>query len=358
MIWEKRRGWIGVDLGSRAVKLVQVERREGTLNVLNALVIPRRSPWPDDGLMEREPFSSAEEIRAALSLPPGFRGRSAACLLPMSVTDTRTLTIPVGLEYDRREEVASQLAAEQESGLTAREFDFIASESSGDTATATENVTVVSLTQDWTTQLARDFSRAGLVLKVLDAVPMAMARAIQLAGPHYSRDPVVAIDWGYSRSTLCLVANGRPVFVRCLRDCGFSLLLERMAKQLGISLVEASTLLVEHGLGDRRLPVKEELQRVIEEVTAVAFLMFVEELNRTIAYVLSHRRLYSPTKVVLMGAGATIKNVTAFLSEKVEMPVLTWKPENVRLPIPSSSKVPLELFAPAIALSTLAWTLP
>ncbi len=351
----RKRGWIGVDLGTRAVKLVQVERRGTYLDVDHALIIQRHSPWSAETQSDSAPLNSGDEIRAALSLPPGFYGRLAACTLPMSLCDVRSFNIRPGTDAERREEVSTQLSAVYGNELDAREFDFWPIDTAKETQANVDNVSVLSVSHESSMQVANEFSHAGLAVQTLDGIPLALARAIQLGGNAYSEHPVAVVDWGYSRATLCLVAQGCPLFVRCLRDSGFDALLHELSRHLGISLDEAGRLLVEHGLPNPGPAIGKELQQVIAEVSAAAVSVFVEELSRTLTYLTSHRRPVAPDQVVLMGAGATIKNVTTFLEDKIGMPIRIWRPENIRINCESAAKLPLELLGPAIALSSLAW---
>ena len=65
MILSRTKGWIGVDLGTHTVKLAQVERRGGGVQLVDALILRRQDPWNAD---DDTGVSSADEIRAALSL--------------------------------------------------------------------------------------------------------------------------------------------------------------------------------------------------------------------------------------------------------------------------------------------------
>ena len=112
-------GWIGVDLGTHTVKLAQAVRTPDGVRLRHAAVIQRPSPWPEgDALAVDEPDSSWPEIRAALECG-GFRGRNAACVLPMNVCELRGLKVPQGDVHERRAMIASELADDEAESPTA-----------------------------------------------------------------------------------------------------------------------------------------------------------------------------------------------------------------------------------------------
>jgi Tfp pilus assembly PilM family ATPase len=352
MIAAQGQGWIGIDLGTHAVKLAQVERRGQSARLVEAMVIRRREPWPaGDG--ETPPLPSVAEIRAGLSLGSRFSGRRAAAVLSMSLCDVRGCQVPedAGLEAG----VLRELEAAFGDGAPSREFDFWSVHLPGEARQGTDNAIVCSLSADWSQRVADDLTESRLIGHTLDALPLTLARAVELGSPAASRTPVAAVDWGCRRATLCAVSGGRPLFVRCLRDAGFAPVIDALCASLSVTPEEAQKLLADHGVPNRREGADEELLGVIEEVIAVPLNAFIEEVNRTILFLRQQRRALAPNKVVLFGAGATVKNIAPYLSEKVEAPVELWQLAAGEAGRPER-RMPIELLGPAIALSSLAWS--
>ena len=104
-------GWIGVDLGTHTVKLAQAVRTPTGSRLRHAAVIQRPGPWSGRGLAgaRASRIRRWPEICAALECG-GFRGRNAACLLPMNVCELRGLKVPQGDDHERRAMIASELA--------------------------------------------------------------------------------------------------------------------------------------------------------------------------------------------------------------------------------------------------------
>jgi len=349
MIFARTRGWIGIDLGTHAVKLAQVERRGGRLQLVDAIAIRRSEAWPAG---DEEPLSSSNEIRAALSLGGNFAGRDAAVTLPMAVCDVRACTIPAAADADTKRAILHELDTVYGDTEATRDYDFWTTSAADDEET--QNAIAMSIPSFWTSRVARDLTESRLIGNVLDGLPLAMARAVTLGTANSSSaqtaGPVAALDWGYHRATLCTVEGGRPRFVRTLRNAGFESIVTAVRQRLEVTAEEAQKLLWEHGLPSKATGAGSELQEVLEEVTHDAMGSFLDELSKTIGFLQGQRRELAPHRLILFGGGATVRNIAEFLAERVELPAETWRLGG------TEPQVPAALLGPAIALSSLAWS--
>jgi Tfp pilus assembly PilM family ATPase len=354
MITSRQRGWIGVDIGTHAVKVAQVERHQAGVRLRDAFVIRRRAAWQTDNL-EVSPASSSDELTAALALGGDFNSRQTALSLPMAVCDARGLQISDRPETNPAELVRQELEAAFADASETREFDFWSLRLPDDSGPSKEDTIVFSVPRVWTERVAEDLAEAHLVGRVLDGLPFALTRAVELAAPGISRSPLAAVDWGCGRATLCVVFGGQPVFVRCLRDAGFEAVLQALCESLSVNRDEAQKLLTDHGLADRRQGRSEELQEVIEEVVAEPLGRFLEEVRRTLTFLQQQRRTLAPQKLVLFGGGASIRNVATFVAEKLDLPAEPWDLPSRETPPRCGSEWSMPVLGSAIALSTLAW---
>jgi Tfp pilus assembly PilM family ATPase len=234
-------------LGTHTVKLAQLEKRAGTIRLAEALIIRRPQPWQvcDEG-SQVGPWESRHEIRAALSLGANFHGRNAAVTLPMAVCDMRECQIPAGAEQDQCwEPVAQELKAAWGNTFDQRELGIWAADQPVDRGKSNKNVFAFSIQQTWAARIARDMSQSGLRGQVLDGLPLALGRAVQLGGNCVANEPVVAVDWGYQRASLCAVWNGHPYYVRCLKGGGLIAVVEALCSTLPVTPEEAQQLLTE-----------------------------------------------------------------------------------------------------------------
>ncbi|MGD9634132.1 MAG: hypothetical protein AB7G28_13815 [Pirellulales bacterium] len=361
MIFGIQIGWIGVDLGTHAVKLAQAERTADGVRLRRAAVIQRPEPWPEaDALAADEPDPSWPEIVAALECGD-FHGRSAACLLPMNVCELRGLKVPQGDELERRAMIAGELADDDERRAPI-EFDYW--ELGGEKGIETSegfNVNVLSITRPWIDQVAADCQRARLDCWAIDGTPLAMARAATLATRDRSGDRVVAVDWGFSNTTLAIVGRGRPLYARRLHDCHFQKCLAAIEQALGVSrdhaqhLVDAHGVLPPHDSPSNDAGANRELQSAVTSAISEIAASLAEQINRTIRFVESQRRHQHPTSVLLMGGGSSVRNIGPLLSTALDMPVATWQVQLDRGVDETLQGRRAALFGPALALSALAW---
>jgi len=359
MFHRRGRGWIGVDLGPRTLALAQAERAGAGVRIAASAVVrdSGASDAPPDATPSQIPWD-AQDVRAALSLHPGFSGRRAACVLPMRATDLSVLTLPPGEDAERRAMIAHEVSSTFAGDGQAREFDFWEPAAATTTdGAARDNVNVLSVSHRVGRRAVRSLSEAGLRCDVMDGLPFALARAVDAAYPEHA-SPVAAVDWGYASGTFCVVSGGRPQFTRHLRTCAFGPVVQCVRRALSLSDDEATRVLTDYGLpgpGDRD-PMHRELQAAVREVTVHPLNELAEELNRTLSFVRARYAAVEPRRVCLFGEGAAMRNVAVHVSERIGLPVEVWRvPCSARDP----SRVPDQLaplLGAAVALSVLAWS--
>jgi Tfp pilus assembly PilM family ATPase len=358
LILSHRLGWIGVDIGTRTVKLAQALRSPEGVRLHNAAVVQRATPWPDeDGFGLGEPDRSDAEIRAALECG-GFAGRSAACLLPMNVCELRGLNVPHGDERERRAMIANELAEDWAERSAAMEFDYWELAADRDSPTVDGfNINVLAVARPWINRVSTDCQQARLDCWAVDGGPLATARAVGLAANLRGSARALAIDWGFSNVTLSIVGGDRALYVRRIQHCGFQKCLESIQAALGISLDQAQHLASTEGVvpPDSDRGGRMEIQAAITAAVADTIDALVQQVSRTQQFVELQRRHLRPTSVWLLGGGASLRNIGPHLSTALNLPVSIWE-----LPLAPSAGCQLRhgqaaLFAGAVALSALAW---
>jgi Tfp pilus assembly PilM family ATPase len=356
VILSPRKGWIGIDFGTRSVKLAQVERAASGLRLRAAIVLPR--PLHD---LESPQITSVEaytEISHALALNKHFFGHRAACALSMHWCHVKLLNIPTGTVHEQRSIVQRQLVTTGPNQEDASEFAFWpAVPRADDSQSEVDTVVAVTVDRESAQQAGHDLYRSGLACKALDGMPLALARAAHMTCDAAEDSIVAALDWGYSAATLCIVHDGRPLFVRKLRNCGFQRVLATIATALGLTCEEVESAL----LSSDADPSGEtstaccRLQELVHDVAVAPLQTIEDEITKTLGFIRRHNAAFSPTKILLFGAGALWNNCHTFLANCTELPVVRWQLEDAGIRDNSNINVRSEILAPAIALSTLVW---
>jgi type IV pilus assembly protein PilM len=345
-----------VDVGTHAVKLAQLVRDGASVRLHRAAVIQRPTAWSDDDrLALDQPVSSQLEIQAARQCGQ-FTGRNAMCTLPMNVCQLRGLSIPPGDDRERRSMIEDELSTEWGELPVAMDFDFWELETgTPEKGSDGFNVNMLAVARPWISQLANDCRRAGLACWAVDGVPLAMARAVSLTGGLAGGRRALAVDWGFSNTTLCVVGDSRAWYTRRVTECAFGQALQMIVGSFGVTLDQAQFLADSQGVrapGDEGGDLK--MQRAITDAISRPLESLRDQLRRTLQFLEMQRRHLHPMAVWLMGGGASLRGIAPWLAHELQIPVHVWKLPFGAEP-PSTLSERSMLFAGAAALSASAW---
>jgi Tfp pilus assembly PilM family ATPase len=351
MKFRRSYGLVGVDLGARAIKLAQLERTPAGLRLVNARVIVRESGDEDDGA---DTIAWWEETLSNERLDTQFIGRAAACIASAPSADVQLLTIPDGSAKEQRAMLEGELASQAGGGMERYAFDFWTIPGNGATS-AEENVAAATLSIDDGERIAKALQSSGLICQQIEPKALAMARAQRLLGTP-AEQPVAVLDWGYEQACLLIIHQGRPLFLRNLRDCGFRRVLSSLAHALEMTDADSQTLLTAVGLAgpdaaEAELP---PVRDAIENVAVQPLQSLLVELHKTLNYIGEHRPRLRPVELRLCGGGATIRNITFRLEERLGRAVRAWRCDSVHDFGLLAGRTPL--FAGALAVSGLKWS--
>lgn len=348
---KKRTGFIGVDIGTHAVKLAQVERRGDSYMIVDATQVPRRVPWEFADWNQCLPQPSWNEIVAGHSISKLIQGNAAAATVSMAMCDVRKLEMQVDFdEQTNLDSIAKTLEAVERFGSEQRSFDFW--ELNPNWAQHRPGLYVLSMRQSWANRVAEDMTSSRLKCKVLDGMPLAIGRAVEMVRLN-SNSPIAVIDWGFTRATFSLVLHGQPVFVRVLRGSGFQELFKAITSQLKLNTSQAQQLIREQGLSAQGTRASRS-QQMIKAILQAPLKKMAGELDRTLKYLSGDRQNPMPEEIMILGGGAMLHGVTDWIESVSELPVTRWRiPTTTAL---DTKQVPLSLFGPAVAMSALAWS--
>jgi type IV pilus assembly protein PilM len=359
MKFRRSYGLVGVDLGSHAIKLAQIERAGTGLRVINARTIVRASHAESSGVLDWW-----EEALAHEKLNDQFLGNVAACVASAPSAELQMLTIPDGSRSEQRAMLEGELASQRAEPVDHYEFDFWRIPQTT-AAAAQENVAVATLAVIDGERIAAAIAGAGLVCTRIEPKPSAIARASKLTSADSSSavltsadasSAVAVLDWGYDQACLTIVKDGRPAFHRNLRDCGYKRILTAVVHALEISVPDAQILLSADDLADTGVSAGtlSSTNKAIDGLVQKPLQSLVTELQKTLNYVSEHRRHLEPAELVLCGGGATIRQIAARLGERTPTRVRAWQCDSVADCGLLGSSAPI--FTAALGLSGLKWS--
>ena len=342
-----RPGFVGVDVGTRFLKVAQVETSGARWRLRAAEIVDLGEPGRGRSALPDGLGRQLADVMASVA----FAGRQAVCVLPDGFYERDAVEFDPVLSRSPEHVVADHLAAKQAPGSPARMSDFwLAEHDEGGHARAE----IVSVSTDVVRELVETLQSAGLGIHCLDSAPTVVARAMCIARPEAARGVVASIDWGDRNATYTLSVRGVPVFARTLRHAGFRRLIESVAEGLQLSIADAEILLCNYGstaagsTGPRATILK-SLAACAHDVLRE----FREELKRTRDYV--HRRYpqYSAESLVVQGGGSLFSPLCETAGDAFGLKPQTWS--SARFEGVADSRIALPVFANAIALSTIGF---
>lgn len=341
----RQHGLIGVDVGSRVIKMAQVERRGSGWRLATIRVIPIAHQRElsarsiEDGLIGE----SLEGFNAATS---GLIGRRAACLLPSGIVEPRSQMLPQADDAELRSMVAED-AAENPDGSAL--VDVWSDREAWDEEAPMVRVSAVTLPDAVARRCAEDLFAHQLQCEYLDALPFAMARAVSLVDHDMELETVAALDWGHSRPLLTILRNGVPAFTRVLRTCGTVHIEQAVQEAMGATPEESARLLslipVAGSNSEGRLP------ELLSRVAGPEINRLTGQLRRTLLFLQQQHPELFPSRLWMLGGGATIAGIDRLLTRDLELETLVWRLPASQLS-PSLRRLRQQpLFAAAVGLS-------
>lgn len=359
VIARRRKGWIGVDVGTRSVKLAQIERGAKGPRLLDAQVVPRTLDSPQTDEPEDAFAGVRNEIECALSLGKRFSGTSAVCTISAGQCRFRPFKVREATSAEQRAMVDAELDAAEQAPPSGRWFSFWHT-GSADQESDPSGLHVIahSMSRQCSARVVAEILRAGLFSRALDSSPLALGRVLAMTAGSEAAEAVAALDWGFSAATFCVIQRGVPIFVRRLRDCGFRHVLDSLRTAFGLSIEDVECLFAtsdpaaKRRLGDASAMV----QKAVPEVAAQSLERMVAELQRTLRFLNSHQSQAVPRKMWLFGAGSLWENACEYLATRVEPRPEQWRLEATRIEHAAALAPTSGLLAVAIGASSFPWS--
>jgi len=189
-----------------------------------------------------------------------------------------------------------------------------------------KEVVIVAIKGDALDEINAAVTDSGLSTVEVDVAPMALYNAFRAAYGEPA-ETVLLIDIGARTSNL-LYIEGKRFFTRSIALGGASVT-AAVAKEYGVSFMEAEGTKVEHGivaLGGGHTEQLEESVAALAGVVRNALTRLPAEIARTTNYYRSQQGGSAPTRIILAGGGANLPYTLEFFQEKLNLPVEFFNP--------------------------------
>lgn len=164
-------------------------------------------------------------------------------------------------------------------------------------------------------QLLRIFQNADLEVDVIDLSAFALANVVEFASPEPKEIPIGFLDMGAETSTLGILLQGKPIFIREISFGGTDLL-KLLKRKLGLE--EASALAMQQDSSHFTT----EYRQVVEQGLAA----LLTELKVSLGYYLDHVAGAEPIQsLFILGGGFRFIPDPSFFEQAIKIP--TRRPE-------------------------------
>lgn len=319
MRWGSRHGWIGLDVGRRAVKVAQLARRGDRFALVSASLALRGAA--DD----ETPLAVADSVRAARTLAGGLRGVATAATLSMD-----------GMCVEATD-------PDQACDAGACHGRWQAGPASDYT---------LSVPASRVEALVEGAARAGLQCDVVDGPPLALARVLRWTDGYNPRALWGVLDWGESAVTFIAATDGTARYARRLAGGGFDDFATAVGHSLGTTPAEAARLLRRKGVEPP--PFTSGEQRVLSDAARHAARGLVTDLQRSLEHLGGKLRTPPPERIFVTGAGGAVPGLAGTIGAALGLRCEPWRADRLER-AEEVAEVPDCLLGQAIALSALAW---
>jgi Tfp pilus assembly PilM family ATPase len=293
-------GPIGLDLGNRYVKAVQLRyARGGRVRVAAVASVERTNPGA---------APTVEEVRriADVLYRQGFSGTDVVLGVPLGKLLVGILELPpktAGAPYEQMARLEFARHTKCDPGSFEMAYWELPQSSRG---SKTSNVMAVGCRVTDAEALLAPFDAVGLDVLSMDSGSVAAARAC--APLLWTMDDVSAIlDLGWRSASLVILHNGTIIYDRPLAEAGLDPLYERLQKSLGVEREVVDVLVAEHGISGLKDVEGRSPQAITQVGSAIAehFDGMLKELELSFSYAVQQ---YAGDigRLLLIGGGAGI----------------------------------------------------
>jgi Tfp pilus assembly PilM family ATPase len=300
---------IGLDVGSRSVKAVQLSHRGQGGMVTAATTFPRALP---------DAPISGKEVRRIIDVlyRHNFHGRDIVLSAPPLCVLDAMLELPSASDSAGLNQIARmEYARLQKCAPDALEMGYWPVPA-GPRSHQANRVMAVGCLHREIEPLLETFESEGLRVVGLDAEPCAFARACttRFAG---QSGLTGLLDFGWNSSRLAVIYQGAIVFSRVLSDSGLASLFKSLEKHLALDTVMAEQVLREHGV---KAPAAEADDPIADARHAIKahFDAMLQELTLSFSYATQQYPDASLERVLVAGGGAHLGGAVERLTELLD----------------------------------------
>ena len=307
---------VGVDIGSSAIKLVDLKRLGANGYELVSLVL---QPLPQGSIVEGEVRSESQVVDA---IQRSFqaaktRKRKIATSLPGSSVIIKRVSLPARDEQELAQGIRWEAEHSIPFDMSDVHLDYQVLNK--DTKGKGLQTILVAAKRDKIAERIRLASLANCIPVVIDVDCLALLNAYEYNYQPGPADTVALLDVGSSVTHLILLQGRELLFTRNM-TVGGSYYSDFLRKQLGLSYEAAERSKL--GLGGLEEPIQSQAAAILQSVSD----LLVLEIERTLDFFKASSEGVAPQRIFLSGGGSRSRGLRHSLQQKLHLPVQFLEP--------------------------------
>jgi type IV pilus assembly protein PilM len=340
VFFSKSKNVVGLDIGSSAIKLVELKEKKGGTYQLVKLGIERLSPEAivDGSIMDS---SMVVETISKLNSEKGVKNSNYATSLSGHSVIIKKISLPAMSPEELAESI--QWEAEQYIPFDINDvnLDYVPlNTGTGDNV----EVILVAVKKEKINDYTSVISQTGKIPVMVDVDAFALQNAYELNSDGDENKVVALVNIGASVTNVNVLSQGNSMFWRDI-TFGGNQYTDAIQRELSLSFEQAEELKRGHTIGDHTV------QQVIPILNSVSE-DFAGELRKTLDFFTATSGADRVDEIVLAGGGSGVLNLDAILRDKFGIPVTILDPFR-RITVDESEFNPEELaeIAPSMAVA-------
>ena len=327
---------IGLDIGSRTVKLVELEESKTGWRLVSSGIAASSGKLPGQITDEKENLALAEVIRK-LGRQTNLTDKNVSLALPEVSVFTRLVSFP--LVDDKEIASAVKWEAEQYVPIPMAEAILQYQIVSRDNAlTRPESqVLLVATPKDLVEKYLRVAHLAGLEVVGVETQLLALVRALAPA-----QGTVLLMDFGARTTDIAIAKNGTMTFSRSIPTAGDALT-RALVQNLGVRYSQAEEYKKTYGLST-------DLEGKIKKALNPVLAILVEEIKKAVHFYQTEEKGEAPQSLIVSGGSSTMPEVIATLSALLGLEVMMGDPF-LKMEIEEKTKETLRNYLPLYAVA-------
>jgi len=306
----RRKGLVGLDIGTSSVKAVQLQRSGSTYRLVALGIAPIHPETIVDGVIMDAPAVS----RAIQQIFE--QNKIDVKEVAVSVSGHSVIVKKIRVPRMKRAELREGIAWEAEQHIPFSiedvnlDFQLLGSEGQGE---GEMDVLLVAVKKDTVNEYVAAVSAAGLKAVVVDVDAFALENALEISRDVKPTDVVALVNIGAAVTTINVLQGGVSEFTRD-SDLAGNRYTDSLQKGLGIGYEQAEALKMGSGdLGHDSGKVKPVIEKVNSELAG--------EIRRSFEFYGSSVQGRPIHRVVLSGGCARLPDLSSYLSQALALPV-------------------------------------